>query len=176
MVKEYLIYGLKMAVSRGESLESAMNSFYNAGYSKDDIEEAAMALVTPPDQQGMQAPMQPRPMPVRMLPPMQKKPLPPPPSRPSQPAQKEQEQQQQQEKKPMGKPLPPPPGRKALPPPVKVMPRVSGYEGRIKKPSMAITVVLIILLLLLLGILAAVILFKDQLSGLLGNLSWLSFF
>lgn len=44
MVKEDIIRGLEGAMSRGESLEKAMYSFYNAGYRKEDVEEAARAL------------------------------------------------------------------------------------------------------------------------------------
>jgi len=36
--------GLKSALDRGESLKRAMMTFYNAGYKKEEIEEAARAL------------------------------------------------------------------------------------------------------------------------------------
>ncbi|MEK6847546.1 MAG: hypothetical protein AABX50_00280 [Nanoarchaeota archaeon] len=45
MAKEELVEGLKVAVSKGEPLEKAMMSFYNAGYLKEDIEAAAAAMV-----------------------------------------------------------------------------------------------------------------------------------
>ena len=45
MVKEELVEGLKLAVSKGEPLEKAMMSFYSAGYLKEDIEAAAAAMV-----------------------------------------------------------------------------------------------------------------------------------
>lgn len=44
MVKEELVEGLKTAMIRGDSLQKAMFSFYNAGYKKADIEEAARFL------------------------------------------------------------------------------------------------------------------------------------
>ena len=44
MVKEDIIRGLEGAMSRGESLEKAMYSFYNAGYKKEEVEDAARAL------------------------------------------------------------------------------------------------------------------------------------
>ena len=47
MPKEEIIEGLKYALARGESLPKAMMSFYNAGYSKEDIEEAARILQAP---------------------------------------------------------------------------------------------------------------------------------
>tara|TARA_Y100000310_G_C20654442_1_gene801248 strand:+ start:315 stop:782 length:468 start_codon:yes stop_codon:yes gene_type:complete len=36
-----ILEGLKVAVARGESLKQAMQSFYNAGYERKEIEEAA---------------------------------------------------------------------------------------------------------------------------------------
>jgi len=36
--------GLKVAIGRGESLEEAMQTFYNSGYEKKEIEDAARAL------------------------------------------------------------------------------------------------------------------------------------
>ena len=44
MVRDDLIGGLKIALSRGESLQRAMQSFFNAGYKKEEIEEAARTL------------------------------------------------------------------------------------------------------------------------------------
>ncbi len=44
MVKEELVEGLKTAMIRGDSLQKAMFSFYNAGYKKAEIEEAARFL------------------------------------------------------------------------------------------------------------------------------------
>ena len=43
-MKEDILEGLKSAVSKGESLRQAMQSFYNAGYKKGEIEEAARDL------------------------------------------------------------------------------------------------------------------------------------
>lgn len=44
MVNEEILGGLKLVLSKGGSLKQAMMSFYNAGYKKEDIEEAARAL------------------------------------------------------------------------------------------------------------------------------------
>lgn len=41
MVDKEIFGGLKNAIERGSSLKEAMMSFYNAGYAKKDIEEAA---------------------------------------------------------------------------------------------------------------------------------------
>ena len=43
-MEENIMEGLKFAVSRGDSIEEAMQSFYNAGYSREDIEYAAREL------------------------------------------------------------------------------------------------------------------------------------
>jgi len=44
MINETIFHGLIEALSRGESLQSAMFSFYNAGYNKQEIEDAAREL------------------------------------------------------------------------------------------------------------------------------------
>ena len=44
MARGDIVGGLKTALSRGESLQKAMQSFYNAGYKKEEIEEAAREL------------------------------------------------------------------------------------------------------------------------------------
>ncbi len=41
-----IVGGLKIALSRGASLQDAMQSFYNAGYTKEEVEEAARRLRT----------------------------------------------------------------------------------------------------------------------------------
>lgn len=43
MVNEDLLGGIETAIYKGESLESAMLTLYNSGYSKEDIEWAAKA-------------------------------------------------------------------------------------------------------------------------------------
>jgi len=45
-----LIEGIRLALSKGYTLEQAMMSFYNAGYPKDEIEEAARILLYHPSQ------------------------------------------------------------------------------------------------------------------------------
>ena len=44
-IKEDILGGLKLAVSKGESLKKAMISFYNANYKKENIEAAARSLL-----------------------------------------------------------------------------------------------------------------------------------
>lgn len=41
MVRQDIVYGLKNAMQKGHSLKEAMQSFYNAGYNKQEVEEAA---------------------------------------------------------------------------------------------------------------------------------------
>ena len=62
MVREELVEGLKYAISKGESLPRAMMSFYNAGYLKKDIEEAARFLQSP---HLLQTPITAQPQPVK---------------------------------------------------------------------------------------------------------------
>ncbi len=50
MPNNEIIEGLRNALSRGYSLKQAMMSFYNAGYKKEDIEEAARILSQHPSQ------------------------------------------------------------------------------------------------------------------------------
>ena len=44
MIRQEILQGLRTAMSKKESLQSAMQSFYNAGYKREDIEEAARQL------------------------------------------------------------------------------------------------------------------------------------
>jgi len=44
MSKEEILAGLKIAISRGESLGKAKQSFINAGYNPREVEEAALML------------------------------------------------------------------------------------------------------------------------------------
>ena len=44
MVNKDILGGLKSAITRGYSLEEAMLSFFNAGYKREEIEEAARAF------------------------------------------------------------------------------------------------------------------------------------
>lgn len=41
-----IVEGLKHAISRGATLQQAMMSFYNAGYTKEEIEESARIIQT----------------------------------------------------------------------------------------------------------------------------------
>ncbi|HED06356.1 MAG TPA: hypothetical protein ENI61_06705 [Ignavibacteria bacterium] len=56
MVNTDLLEGLKVAISNGDNLQQAMQSFYNAGYDKRDIEESAKALQYQIGQEQIQNP------------------------------------------------------------------------------------------------------------------------
>jgi len=148
MLKEELVEGIREAMSRGEPIEKAMMSFYNSGYAKQDIEEAASAVQYSGSQQPIyqtkKAGIQPQ---------------------PAQPTPTYQVQPQTQffqtpivQQRPMVQPG--------------VIQRVSAYGPRPSGMSMAITIVLVAALLFLIGLLAAVILFKDEISTFFGNLAW----
>ena len=53
MVREDLVGGLRSAMEHGESLQQAMQAFYNTGYNKQDIQEAARYLSS----QGLPTPI-----------------------------------------------------------------------------------------------------------------------
>ncbi len=148
VIKEEILGGLRAALARGEPLKKAMMSFYNAGYAKKDIEEAARALYTPQLSQTIAQP-QPQPSPQRALP------TTPPPTyiqqpQPVQPVQYVQPPQTQ--------------------PYVRTIQRVSSYGEKPKPLTKIITFVLVFFLLFLLGLLVAIFLFKDELSGFFNNL------
>ena len=143
MVKEEIVEGLRLAVFKGEPLEKAMASFYNAGYSKEDIEEAARILQAQQFQQSSTYSQQP--------------------------------QQSQQSRQSNFKPLPPPPLTSASTPIQNypgIVQRVSSYGKTPSRKGSAVTIILFALLLILFGILAAVVFFKDELSGFFNNLFW----
>src|SRR3989344_1440149 len=48
MPHEDIIGGLKNAVARGQTVQQAMQSFLNAGYAREDVEEAARNLRSNP--------------------------------------------------------------------------------------------------------------------------------
>ncbi len=167
MVKEDILGGLKSAISRGFSLREAMMSFYNAGYARNDIEDAARTvqyelaqkISTPAQTQtatSSQAPMtSAQGVPASLIVPSKMK----------------VSEDQRQEgwalanaKNLKGKSL-----LQELPQKESVKGRVSSYlkqNPRIK----TITVVLIIILLVLLGILGIMFLFKTQIIDFFNGL------
>lgn len=72
MVNSEILSGLKYALSKGESLQRAMNSFLNSGYSREEVEEAArqiqipQAPATPTYTQPFPQPTQTQPLPQQI--------------------------------------------------------------------------------------------------------------
>jgi FtsZ-interacting cell division protein ZipA len=183
MPKEELVEGIKQAMARGESLEKAMMSFYTSGYKKEDVEQAAAAVV------GMgipQQPQQPVSQPIQQATPVPQKQEQ---SQPPQPSQQPMQQiiQQQQVPQPSQQPMQqiiqqqPPQPQMYVPvnqlgqPQFQQQPvqRVSSYgisSTRPKKTGVLITIILVVILLMLIGVLAAVVLFKDDLTTFFNGL------
>ena len=134
MVKEELLEGLKVALSKGESLQKAIMSFFNAGYPKEEIEEAAGLLEAPSI--SLNQPL------------LQTNPF----------LQSAQIQQ--------GYYSPGQPQLKQFKKSSQAIQRISGYGEAPRKTGTLVTVILVSLLVLLVGVLAAVFLFKDELSNL----------
>lgn len=150
MVKEELVEGIKQAISKGESIEKAMMTFYSAGYSKQDIEEAAAASQTPTSFQQPTQPQATGSQPQKMQP-------------QATPSQSTPSTEQQT----------------TVPQPQKIQPgvvqRVSAYGPKPNKKGMAITIILVVILLILVGILIAVILFKNEISDFFAGI-WRALF
>lgn len=150
MVREDILGGLKLALTKGQSLESAMQSFYNAGYKKEEIEEAARAIYYTIS------------------------------SQPSQLVQTKQQQVQEKKQskdevniQPSLVKVPQVPVTPVSPPPMsqrhlQSQQVVSNYEHPKKRVDF-VAILLIIILLILLGVLAAVFFFKPQLVDFLNT-------
>ena len=184
MVREDILGGLKLALSRGDSLQNAMQSFYNSGYKKEEIEEAARALHKQVVQQPPQQPpinpspqlgQQPKPIPQMSQNNVMPKPAP-------MTYQPHQTIPQETQRTPMQRPtfsyqnpesnMIPTEEKESIVNRFKQLRTSSQTDQRekvstyaeYKRPGLdAVTVILIIILLALLGILAAVFFFKESL-------------
>jgi hypothetical protein len=152
MAKREIVEGLRAAVGKGEPLRRAMMSFFNAGYDKGEIEEAAIEMK--------------KPQPI-FLPTVQ-------PGMPGQPIQpKPSPQVQQQILPPIQQPVLPPPQFRLLPQfPIQTVQTISGYGQKPRFESLVITITLVYLLLFLIGVLAAVFFFKEEISRFIGGGFW----
>ena len=157
MVKEEIVAGLKFAIAKGESLERAMTTFYNSGYSKPDVEEAASSL-------GFTHPSQPQTQAVPQVSPAQ------------QTQQPKQPQPETESKSDFHVPQPIHPHEEPQIPQTlypmldqskSVVQKVSGYGGERPPSPMSSIVIftLVFFLLVFVGVLIAAFLFKDELSG-----------
>jgi hypothetical protein len=193
MVNKDILGGLKVALSKGDSLQSAMQSFYNAGYTKEEIEEAARALHAEISQQQyfqrQAVPTQPQPVlrrPILFPKPTQVQPGQQVQTQPIQriapeikptPVQLDQKDPPIQTQQPKPQQAPETPKVKYAPQQLpqnqeelqKTKQIVSSYEEPSKYTVDFITVMLIAILLILLGILAAVFFFKPQLVEFLNK-------
>ena len=156
-MKEYILEGLKNALSRGESLKYAMQSFHNAGYDLKDIEEAARELQLKIQQRYPKYP--PANVQEKQKIPQTKKFQPKPPvQRVSNYGQKQTNVQEKQ-KIPQTKKFQPKP-------PVQ---RVSNYTQKQTNPRKIIVTIILILLVLLILVLGGIFLFKEILLQFFDN-------
>jgi len=143
MVNEEILGGLRSALNRGESLKKAMMSFYDAGYKKEDIEVAARVLQEEKFGQSIRQ-TQPTGQPVQQAKKIQQ-------AQPAQQIKSGPETVSQQ--------------------PIRTVQRVSNYEQENFNPGREwLLFVMIALLLVLVGILAAVFLFKEELTEFFNKL------
>lgn len=153
MVRGEIVEGLRFAMNKGDSLLKAMMSFYNAGYSKLEVEEAARMLGQP-SLQNIQPQVQ------------IQAPQPPPSQVQSQPKQYVSQYGVQQ---PTTVPLQN--ISEAPPTPIPGSPQiVSGYGGKVKHPlSTGVMIFLSITLFFLLSALVALVVFKDVIAKFFGG-------
>lgn len=157
MVKEsdYLISnqeilgGLKTAIERGETLKDAMMTFYQAGYDKYEIEDAARAYLNQQrsGEDGLNVGQR---------------------LQPSVPEKKEEIKRQEMNKPVEAQNMPIIEKKRELTQQV-----ASAYTG-MKKPAPtknnAVTIILILVLLMLVGVLAAVFLFRNELVDFINKM------
>jgi adenosylmethionine-8-amino-7-oxononanoate aminotransferase len=53
MAKEEIVNGIKVALDKGQSLRDAMISFFNSGYKREDINDAAREVLSLTDSSGI---------------------------------------------------------------------------------------------------------------------------
>jgi len=155
MPKEEIVEGLKAAIARGESLNRAMMSFYNSGYPKQDVEDAARIVDSPQlpqtqisQPQQFNSPIQQNPQNLQV----QNEELKAQPEthyapKPSYPQYESQSQQFQPLQQPQ------------------TIQKVSNYGGKPSFLGAVAIFVLVFFLLVLVGFLIAVFLFKEELAG-----------
>lgn len=186
MVNEEIIGGLVSALSRGESLQKAMMTFYNAGYKKEEIEESAKAVYSQVGAQIASKTGSPQNIPKATPGKIQDKinlnkdgeKFP---QKISSYGEEKQPKlskifgQTEKENKPL-KPITPSSkmnilNKGAEPKPQVIIQKVSDYrEAPPKQVSKVVTYLLVFLLIILLGILAVVFFFKDDLIKVFNNL------
>jgi hypothetical protein len=159
MVNEEIMGGLKSALERGESLKKAMMTFFNAGYKKEEIEEAAKLINSIPLTSPSLTPSSVNPaVPASPVPnaPINSQPTPSSPLSSSRPTQ--QIVSNYGEKKVVPEP-------KSAP---KKTQNVSDY-GNEKSKDKTIVIILIAVLIFLFGLLASIFLFKNEIINFFSN-------
>jgi hypothetical protein len=149
MVNQIILDGIKQAVSRGQTLQQAMQSFFNAGYTKEEIQESARQFQVEQSRVPVQITQ-----PQKIILPIVQKPV-------------------SVAKNPVliSQPAIQNSPQKFIPP--QTIQRVSNYptEAPIKKGvSLGIILVLAFFLLLLSGLLVATLLFKSQIISFFNGL------
>ena len=164
MVKEEIVEGLKVAMSKGDSLNKAMMSFFNSGYLKSDIEEAARQL---------QAPQVNHDLPISAS---SSKLYSPQPVADSRESEEDISEGASQVAKPQSSNPTPLVQAAQKFPPIQQIPqttqKVSSYPGKPKGVSGRLVFVLSIILVILVGLLIGIFLFRDKIttffSGIMG--------
>ncbi len=175
MVNEEILGGLKLALSKGESLKQAMMSFYNAGYKKEEIEGAARALQ---GQKIEKEPIQPvQQTKLKKQKPAQKVPQPKPAKTIPRVSSYEQEPYPQKireglrgaikQLEKVDVSLKPKVTKQKL---IKTPQKVSTYEEKPKPKGKLIILILVFFLLFLMGALVAIFLFREELLSFFNNL------
>ena len=160
MSKEDIKGGLRIALAHGSTLQEAMISFFNSGYPKEDIEEAARSLDAVEMSQTRQIPSTTS---AQIKKPEAKKPLIQPPQQQTSkeeasPSSEVSEQEYSPNEKKSEEEYPP------LQKPQTVQ-KVSKYGEKPSPVGAAIVFILVFFLLFLVGVLVSVFLFKDELAA-----------
>jgi hypothetical protein len=171
-MNEEIFGGLKAAIERGESLKRAMMTFFNAGYKREEIEEAARALyeILQHQQQVQQPVKNPVNTPIKTQ--IVKSPIPTsnispvynmPPVAPVVPSQKQDSIQKIMPAYPPVQIL----GQPQISP-ANSMQKVSNYSS--DKKDKRIIYLLIAILIFLFGVLITILIFKQELINLLSSM------
>jgi len=146
MVKQDILGGLFSAVSRGIDLKNAMQSLYNAGYEKEEIEEAAIII-----QKGQ---FTQDPITQKIIPIVEKL---------------VEEKKEEPKKEPIQEIIPIVEKQKI---PIKNKPatkKVSDYDHIVENNDRKIIAVLIVILIFLIGVLLATIIFKPEIISFINE-------
>ncbi|HIG94489.1 MAG: hypothetical protein QT05_C0005G0003 [archaeon GW2011_AR13] len=146
MVKQDILGGLFSAVSRGIDLKNAMQSLYNAGYEKEEIEEAAIII-----QKGQ---FTQDPITQKIIPIVEKL---------------VEEKKEEPKKEPIQEIIPIVEKQKI---PIKNKPatkKVSDYDHIVENNDRKIIAVLVIILIFLVGVLLATIIFKPEIISFINE-------